>query len=1330
MIAIDSGTPRAPARPAASLKSRMSAWAATLVALALVIAGGLFEAQHVAALRAAQEMRQEQLAATLAAELAGRFRFQRGQLERFAGSLSAGDLDASDQLRARLASLARYNGEIEEFWVVDAGGIVTADHPRRPGRAGTSVADREYYRRFRANGGFTVSEPSVGRFSGEPRVILLVPLLDPRSRTVGALAGVVKLDSTRLIGGLSRPAADGAGYTGVLSRDGLLLSHSRSASPLADAGATEGAALLLAHRQAVRTRALAMQEGWNAAGIRVIYTVRPVPDVDWTIFAAQPLDELQAQLRRQVLALALVLVLLTLGGGLAAWWMMSRLLAPLAALERAVRERAADPGASSPLPVGRRDEIGRLAETFNGLLRARDEARAASDAAHAQIESAGRMLAILYERSPLGMALVEADGRIARCNPAYLRIVGYEAEELAALTESGLTARGHEAVEAEARRSLDAHGAAAAYEKEYIARNGVCVPVRVSAFAAGDGSGGRTWLLCEDITARRQALLALRESEREARMLAAAASHNAHMVVIADTACRIEWVNAGFTRVTGYSLADVKGRVAGRVLQGPETDPATVAIMREAIAARRRFTASLVNYAKDGRRYWVSIDCTPVFDHQGGLERFVAVERDITAERQAAQALMESESKHRGIFETAREAIWQIDAAGRIMLLNPAWERLTGHAVIDSVGRPFVEFLVAAQRASASAALDALNNGSIEQIDEQCSIVTRDGSARWFEIRGRGFTGADGARQCVGTLHDVHERRQAEASRRRAEEALRQSQERYARAIEAASDVIWERDFGTGKSFVSDRIIETLRMPADAAARARFDLFDRVHPDDRAMHDRCIEAMRQGDDTITWEARFATGDGSYRWLRLRGRAVRDEAGAVRIASGTASDVHAGRVAAEELRAMQVRYQRAMDGSNDGVWERDVASDQFFLSDRFDELLGFAPGAMPRQRDAWMKLVHPDDRCLHDAGVARMLASPDAITWEVRMRTARGEYRWLRFRGIATRDAGGRAIVTSGTASDVHAARLADEELKRHRDNLAQLVEERTAGLELATRDAERQREAAEKARAQADIARQQAVRASLAKSEFLANMSHELRTPMHAIISFANFGVEKADRVGIEKVQQYFQNIQKSSARLLKLLNDLLDLSKLEAGKMQLHRQVTDVAALIDDAIAECDTLARTKDVRLAAAVSGAVSARIDALRVSQVLRNLLSNAIKFCNAGGEVRLECAIVAARGGEPAGDVLEIRVSDSGIGIPEDEMETVFDKFVQSSKTRSGAGGTGLGLAICREIAVAHGGTIRAVSPPPPATGAVLVLRLPANAPPALRKHPLHSTETVT
>jgi signal transduction histidine kinase len=236
------------------------------------------------------------------------------------------------------------------------------------------------------------------------------------------------------------------------------------------------------------------------------------------------------------------------------------------------------------------------------------------------------------------------------------------------------------------------------------------------------------------------------------------------------------------------------------------------------------------------------------------------------------------------------------------------------------------------------------------------------------------------------------------------------------------------------------------------------------------------------------------------------------------------------------------------------------------------------------------------------------------------------------------------------------------------------------------------------------LAEEAAAQAAEAKLEFLANMSHELRTPVHAILSFARIGASRALTTSPEKLRDYFEHIHASGERLLDLVNDLLDLSKLEAGCMKYMMERLDLARRAMDVVTELAPLIESKQLTCTLDRSVADShISGDHKRIDQVLRNLLGNAIKFTPAGRRIAIEIAADVMPVGRRAMDdrvqpALRLTVADEGIGIPETEVESVFDKFTQSSLTSTGAGGTGLGLPICREIVHAHRGLIRARNRP--------------------------------
>ena len=271
------------------------------------------------------------------------------------------------------------------------------------------------------------------------------------------------------------------------------------------------------------------------------------------------------------------------------------------------------------------------------------------------------------------------------------------------------------------------------------------------------------------------------------------------------------------------------------------------------------------------------------------------------------------------------------------------------------------------------------------------------------------------------------------------------------------------------------------------------------------------------------------------------------------------------------------------------------------------------------------------------------------------------------------------------ASRTHKLTKSEEKYRHLADNLEKEVALRTAQFEEAKNNAEL---------------------ANKEKSRFLANMSHELRTPMHAILSFSNLGIK---HIKDEKVKGYLEKIHISGDRLTTLLDNLLDLSKLEAGKLTPELKENNLTTVVLKSIDEVSSLLSDKNIAIKMDQTTSLTGYFDSKLITQVLVNILSNAIKFSPDDSTIE----VVLHRNSLEADKVLSLTVIDEGIGIPKNEQEDVFDSFVQSSKTRSKSGGTGLGLPISKEIIELHHGKIWVESPPKNReTGAAFTFIIPA------------------
>jgi len=370
----------------------------------------------------------------------------------------------------------------------------------------------------------------------------------------------------------------------------------------------------------------------------------------------------------------------------------------------------------------------------------------------------------------------------------------------------------------------------------------------------------------------------------------------------------------------------------------------------------------------------------------------------------------------------------------------------------------------------------------------------------------------------------------------------------------------------------------------------------------------------------------------------------------------------GQVIIEEqmkrIRVSEERLALALEGSNAGLWDWNLDTNEAYFSLPWKAMLGFGPDEIKPLGQEWQERVHPDDlaSCLADVE-AHLQGQSDRYENTHRIRHREGHYVWTLARGRALRDANGHPYRMVGTQVDITAQKDLESRL----------------------------REAEEKHR----LAKEQAEQASQAKSVFLANMSHEIRTPMNGVLGMLQL---LQDSNPTQEQSSLLLTAEKSAILLLQIIGDILDLSKVEAGKLELESAPFDLRRTIREVVTLLQVRARTKGLDLSLELDPAVPQGVlgDCGRLSQIINNIVGNALKFTPKG---RIDVHVTTEGQDESGREVITFSVKDTGIGIPKKVQHLLFLPFSQTdNSTTRQYGGTGLGLAISRQLVELMGGTI--------------------------------------
>lgn len=437
-----------------------------------------------------------------------------------------------------------------------------------------------------------------------------------------------------------------------------------------------------------------------------------------------------------------------------------------------------------------------------------------------------------------------------------------------------------------------------------------------------------------------------------------------------------------------------------------------------------------------------------------------------------------------------------------------------------------------------------------------------------------------------------------------------------------------------------------------------------IHPEDRQRVSNAVAHGLERQKRYEMEYRLVAANSRLRWVHEQGQGVYNSDGQLLYLDGVIFDITVQREAEEALHISSERLHLATRVAKIGIWDWDISNNELLWDNSMYQLYGIKAEDFGGAYDAWARTVHPEDREYTDGEIQAALRGEREYTAEFRIVRPDGAIRYIKAESKTFLEQDGSPLRMIGTNIDITERKQYEKQLQHYKDDLEETVQQRTEELRLA-------RDAAEAA--------------NKAKSVFLANMSHELRTPLNAILGFSQMMQQEPELTATQRDD--IEIINNSGMHLLKLINDILEIAKIEAGKLQLEISTFDLHALVDEVSSMMKIRAQQKGLQLNLDQSLEFPHYIkgDEARLRQILINLTSNAVKFTEQGA-VTLHLGVQ-----DKAHHHLLIEVEDNGPGISEADQQRLFRPFVQLPLGET-QGGSGLGLTIINQFVQMMGGSI--------------------------------------
>ncbi len=877
----------------------------------------------------------------------------------------------------------------------------------------------------------------------------------------------------------------------------------------------------------------------------------------------------------------------------------------------------------------------------------------------ARLQESEATLRAIYENAQEGIMVASVESRrLIMANPAICRMLGYSEAELLTMTPMDLhppeaLPRVRQTFQAMEQGDFSLH-----QEMPFLRKDNGVFYADVSP----------TYLLIQgkpcflgvfrDVTERRLVLAQLRD---ERNFSGAVLDNAGALLLVLDREGRICRFNRACEALSGYTFAEVEGRCAWDFLLLPEErdrvrEHVLLALNDHPEELARKFTNYWLD--KSGGRHLLEWYKAPLLDDRGRLEYLVSIGIDITEKQAVEDTLRRSEETYARAEAIAHLGSWDWDIVNGTLRWTDEIYRIFGQTP-QSFGASYQAFLEAIHPDDRQRVIDAVN-ASVADASVPYSVEHRvirpDGEIRSVQERGQVYRDERGMPvRMIGSVHDITEQKRAEAElaryrdhleeliQERTAEVERQSR-RNTMIVNAAIDGFFTAGADGRVNDCNEAYCRLLGYSREELLRLHIaDIEADETPEEMAAHIGKI--VEQGRDRF--ETRHRCKDGSLIHVEVSVTLAPIDGDPLIFAF--VQDISERKQAENALLRNQTMLTRTEGIAHIGSWEWDVATDTVFWSDELFRIFQRNPADRAPSLAEQSELYQPEDmqRLMEASMAAVNLGTP----YELELRAIRkdGTSRVCLARGYAERGTDHRVVRLFGSLQDITDRKLAEVEILR---------------------------------------AKVEAERANQAKSEFLSRMSHELRTPLNAILGFGQL-LERAKLAGVQA--ENVQEVLHAGRHLLELINEVLDLARIESGKFTISLEPVALMPLVTDCISLIRPQAENWGIDLIETVQDCrQQVRADRTRLKQVLLNLLSNAVKYNRPHGAINVTCTL--------QGDAVRIRISDTGAGLTAEQQARLFVAFERLDADNSAIEGTGIGLALSKRLVELMGGTIGVESEP--------------------------------